>query len=155
PGSGEPNYDALEENPFANRRYRQEREVRRLLDKIPHTMISIDSMLGKIRKEDIADEWQKKQTALLGEIPKVAMPKVNRNKKKGGSRPGRIEKKKQLIRLERKLFEVSSVLRQKVPRLGKKKKEEKGQLPSDLFVNEKRTKRRTKSALDVLITKQN
>ncbi|KAL7057487.1 hypothetical protein AAHC03_016690 [Spirometra sp. Aus1] len=155
PGSGEPNYDALEENPFANRRYRQEREVRRLLDKIPHTMISIDSMLGKIRKEDIADEWEKKRTALLGEIPKVGMPKVNRKKKKGGSKPGRIEKKKQLIRLERKLFEVSSMLRQKVPRLGKDKKEKRGELNSDLFVSEKRTKRRTKSALDVLISKQN
>ncbi|VDM01302.1 unnamed protein product [Schistocephalus solidus] len=155
PGSGEPNYDALEENPFANRRYRQEREVRRLLDKIPHTMISIDSMLGKVRREDIVDEWQKKRNALLGEIPKVEMPMVNRKKKKGRSKPGRIEKKKQLIRLERKLFEVSSVLRQKVPRLGKNKKEKRGLLPSDLFVNEKRSKRRTKSALDVLISKQN
>ncbi|VDP90804.1 unnamed protein product [Echinostoma caproni] len=34
PGSAEANYDALEENPFANRRYRQEREVKRLLDKV-------------------------------------------------------------------------------------------------------------------------
>ena len=34
PGAGEPNFDALEENPFANPRYRQEREIRRLLNKV-------------------------------------------------------------------------------------------------------------------------
>uniref|UniRef100_A0A5K3F1Y6 WD_REPEATS_REGION domain-containing protein n=1 Tax=Mesocestoides corti TaxID=53468 RepID=A0A5K3F1Y6_MESCO len=154
PGSAEPNYDALEENPFASKRYRQEREVKRLLDKIPYTMISVDSIVNKVRREDIVEEWEKKRNALLGEIPKVPMPSVKRNKKKGRSKATKVEKRKQLVRFNRKQFEVSNMLRKKVARKEKAKKVEGGALPSDALVSKKRTKKRTMSALDILIPKK-
>ncbi|EUB56047.1 WD repeat-containing protein 46 [Echinococcus granulosus] len=156
PGAGEPNFDALEENPFANRRYRQEREVRRLLDKIPYTMISVDSMLNKVRRQDIEEEWNKKCKALLGEIPKVPMPKVNRNKMKGRSKAQNIEKRKQVLRFNRKQFEVSTLMREKAARRDKEKvaAAEMGNLPSDALVAKRRMKKRTNSALDVLIPKK-
>lgn len=90
----------------------------------------------------------------LGEIPKVEMPKVKRNKKKGRSKAGKIEKKKQLIRFTRKQFEVSNMLREKIVRPEKVKKVEEGVLISDALVNKNRTKRRMKSALDVLIPRK-
>ncbi|CAH8867777.1 unnamed protein product [Trichobilharzia szidati] len=162
PGSAEPNYDALEENPFANKRYRQEREVRRLLDKIPYTMISLKSIVGEVRREDILEEWEKKKAALLGQTPKVDVPVINKNKGKGRSKPGRIEAKKQNIRFERKMFTIKEVLgvREAEEKLKRKQssssanKNDASTLsqPSEALVTKKKlAKRRLKSALDVLI----
>lgn len=36
PGSGEPNFDSTEADPFENRKARGEREIKGLLDKVPH-----------------------------------------------------------------------------------------------------------------------
>ncbi|XP_018644625.1 hypothetical protein Smp_120350 [Schistosoma mansoni] len=160
PGSAEPNYDALEENPFANKRYRQEREVKRLLDKIPYTMISLKPIVGEVRREDLLEEWEKKKAALLGQIPKVDTPTIKRNKQKGRSKPGRIEAKKQNIHFERKMFTIKEAL-------GVREAEEKLRRkvsyknvndistlsrPSEALVTKKKlAKRRTNTALDVLI----
>lgn len=52
PGSGEPNFDSYENNPFINARQRREAEVQNLLNKLSPDMIGLDNtLIGTVEKD--------------------------------------------------------------------------------------------------------
>ncbi|KAI1726139.1 BING4CT domain-containing protein [Ditylenchus destructor] len=65
PGSGDPNFDALKENPFESKKQRQEREVKMLLEKIQPELITLDPAdINKVNRANVERTLEYKTSVL-------------------------------------------------------------------------------------------
>ena len=80
PGAGEPNFDALEVNPFETTKQRQETEVKTLLNKLQPDMIALDpNFIGNV---DLRSERQRQAERDLDAKPADVETEI-RNKARG------------------------------------------------------------------------
>ncbi|XP_015126820.1 WD repeat-containing protein 46 [Diachasma alloeum] len=123
PGSGEPNFDALEVNPFQTKSQRREAEVKALLDKIQPELITLDP--GAVAEVDVPTLKEKVEAKkkLLFIKPQAIDFKPRRTKAKGKGGTAKVVKTKKILK-ELKRKEAAEAIRQVSEEKAKKKKRE-------------------------------
>ncbi|GAA6108346.1 WD repeat-containing protein 46 [Tachysurus ichikawai] len=97
PGAGEPNFDALEVNPYRSLKQRQEWEVKALLEKVQPDLIGLDpGLLGKVDQATF-EQKRKERVEALGYDPLANKKFEPRFKKRGRSASGAVEKRKKKV----------------------------------------------------------
>ena len=124
PGSGEPNYDAFDSNPYETTAQRREGEVKKLLDKLSPEMITLDSEMLPGAVDRAPSEIVQRERRVAMEARGEKVPKKQKKKMRGKNKIGKRIKKHQRNIWDSNRKKLEQEKRQaKAERLRKKKRE--------------------------------
>lgn len=108
PGSGEPNFDAMEANPYETSKQRREHEVHALLEKIPPELITLNPHeITGVDAPTLQEKIDAKRKLFHLKPPKINMKSRHKMKGKGGS--ANAARNKQIVKdLKRKVSRTSA-----------------------------------------------
>ncbi|KAJ3108209.1 Small subunit (SSU) processome component [Phlyctochytrium bullatum] len=130
PGSGEPNYDALEVNPYQTKKQRQTSEVKALLEKIQPEMISLDpNVIGTVDRAPQEVLMAEKKLEFEANNPKTKF--APRKKARGKSSAMRRYVRKQANILDPRRAEYIENLAKEKAEREKERKRERGEVVED------------------------
>lgn len=130
PGAGEPNFDALEANPYETTKQRQEGEVKALLDKLqPDTIALNPDFVGQLDVRSAEQRARDKDLDTPKEDPLVGLKERNRGRGKNSALRRHLRKKgggKNII--DEKRLRLEAMRTEKAERGGKRLMREKVEL---------------------------
>ena len=86
PGSGEPNFDALEANPYQTVKQRKEAEVKLLMDKVAPELITVDrEALAGVDMPSLQEKMDERNKKLFVKPSNIEFDPRHKMKGKGGS----------------------------------------------------------------------
>ena len=86
PGCGEPNYDALEANPYQNKKQRREAEVKALLEKIPAELITLNPRdLAEVNVDKLQQTIDERNAKMYLKPTKIEFEPKNKSRGRTGT----------------------------------------------------------------------